>query len=235
MTRVARVRSADGVPLPMANLLASLTVGFLVATVAAAGVVTGDLASGGDKMTICHVPPGNPGAARTMEVSHQSWPSHEGHGDHEGACHGAEARAPASKPDLAPRTSIALRQDGEGRLDGDAVFDVVVANHGSQSALAVHVDGQLGGDGTWTVRAPAGAACGIDQARLACNLGDMPAGTKLVLRLQFDGFLSVCREVGTDLNLTAANDATAGDDHSRESVRVGACSPLDHDGMAALA
>lgn len=43
--------------------------------------------SGGEKkITICHIPPGNPGKAKTLTISASAWPAHQGHGDKEGAC-----------------------------------------------------------------------------------------------------------------------------------------------------
>src|SRR5215208_3188676 len=41
---------------------------------------------GNEKITICHIPPGNPAARRTLSVGASAWPSHEGHGDRRGAC-----------------------------------------------------------------------------------------------------------------------------------------------------
>lgn len=43
-------------------------------------------ATGGRPITICHVPPGNPGRARTLTVDESAWPAHQAHGDTEGAC-----------------------------------------------------------------------------------------------------------------------------------------------------
>jgi hypothetical protein len=40
----------------------------------------------GGKITICHIPPGNPSARRTLSVGEAAWSAHEGHGDHRGAC-----------------------------------------------------------------------------------------------------------------------------------------------------
>lgn len=37
-------------------------------------------------VTICHVPPGNPSNAHTIEVGESAVPAHIAHGDHEGAC-----------------------------------------------------------------------------------------------------------------------------------------------------
>ena len=37
-------------------------------------------------LTICHIPPGNPGNAHTITVDAASWPAHQGHGDYQGPC-----------------------------------------------------------------------------------------------------------------------------------------------------
>jgi len=42
----------------------------------------------GDKITICHIPPGNPDNAKTISISSSAWPAHERHGDTMGACNG---------------------------------------------------------------------------------------------------------------------------------------------------
>lgn len=39
-----------------------------------------------DKVTICHIPPGNPSRKHTIEVSVSAWPAHQGHGDTLGPC-----------------------------------------------------------------------------------------------------------------------------------------------------
>ena len=41
---------------------------------------------GEKKMTICHIPPGNPSKAKTLQIGSSAWPAHEAHGDTEGAC-----------------------------------------------------------------------------------------------------------------------------------------------------
>ena len=54
-----------------------------------------------NKMTICHVPPGNPGNAHTISVGKSAWNAHQKHGDYEGQCDGREV-AGASKENVAP-------------------------------------------------------------------------------------------------------------------------------------
>ncbi len=41
-----------------------------------------------NKITICHIPPGNPANAHTIQVSANAWPAHEAHGDFQGTCDG---------------------------------------------------------------------------------------------------------------------------------------------------
>jgi hypothetical protein len=40
----------------------------------------------GGRITICHIPPGNPGNKHEIEVDASAWPAHQGHGDTMGAC-----------------------------------------------------------------------------------------------------------------------------------------------------
>lgn len=48
---------------------------------------TDDGSGGGEKkITICHIPPGNPGKAKTLTIGASAWPAHQAHGDKEGAC-----------------------------------------------------------------------------------------------------------------------------------------------------
>ena len=43
--------------------------------------------SGEEKVTICHIPPGNPDNRHTITISISAWPAHESlHGDTMGAC-----------------------------------------------------------------------------------------------------------------------------------------------------
>lgn len=38
------------------------------------------------KMTICHIPPGNPSKKKTLSIGSSAWPAHQAHGDTEGEC-----------------------------------------------------------------------------------------------------------------------------------------------------
>ncbi|MGB0896474.1 MAG: hypothetical protein ACPGU9_03365 [Flavobacteriaceae bacterium] len=39
-----------------------------------------------EKITICHIPPGNPDNAHPITISVNAWPAHEAHGDVIGDC-----------------------------------------------------------------------------------------------------------------------------------------------------
>jgi len=210
-----------------------LAAGLLVVSASAVAGVAAD--SGDDKMTICHMPHGDPAGARTLQVSRSSWSGHQGHGDHQGACTDADRRAHPPTSPSGPATRVALDHDeGEGHLDGDASFKVVVLNHGAAPATGVQLAGTLGGDGRWSLRSDV-PGCTLAKGRLACDLGSLPAESSVTLRLEYDGHPDVCREVAIDLALTAANDATGGDDRAKESVHVGACAPLDRSAAEASA
>ena len=40
----------------------------------------------GEKITICHIPPGNPENAHAITIDVHAWPAHEAHGDVIGDC-----------------------------------------------------------------------------------------------------------------------------------------------------
>jgi hypothetical protein len=207
----------------MSNLVV-LVSGLTVALLAGAAGATGIASEDPDRMTICHK---HGGGAKTMEIPRNAWSGHKGHGDHEGACTSAEVGQ--SEPARRLTTVVALGHEGDGAVDGDAEFRLVVTNDGSNAATGLRLSGTLDGDGTWSVRPRPGAvtSCTVEQSRLSCDLADLRPGGESVIRLSFDGGLSICREVGLDVVLAAANDVSSGDDRARGSVRVGACSPLD--------
>ena len=41
---------------------------------------------GTEKVTICHIPPGNPDKKNTLSISISAWPAHQAHGDTQGPC-----------------------------------------------------------------------------------------------------------------------------------------------------
>jgi hypothetical protein len=50
------------------------------------------------KITICHIPPGNPNNPQTIEIPMSAWPAHQAHGDQLGACKEPEPPAPPTPP-----------------------------------------------------------------------------------------------------------------------------------------
>jgi hypothetical protein len=49
-----------------------------------------------EKITICHIPPGNSGNPQTIEIPLSAWPAHQAHGDVVGAC--VETPTPPTPP-----------------------------------------------------------------------------------------------------------------------------------------
>jgi hypothetical protein len=52
----------------------------------AACIILNSAAEGGNTVTICHIPPGNPGNAHSITVSVSALPAHLAHGDAMGEC-----------------------------------------------------------------------------------------------------------------------------------------------------
>jgi hypothetical protein len=64
-----------------------------VVKLVAALAITGSAvvyAGGGGKVDVCHIPPGNPANAHTINVSVNAVPAHLAHGDNLGACGATE-------------------------------------------------------------------------------------------------------------------------------------------------
>ncbi|MBI4411868.1 MAG: PQQ-binding-like beta-propeller repeat protein [Deltaproteobacteria bacterium] len=57
------------------------------------------------KVTICHIPPGNPANAHTIEIADSAWPAHLNHGDYEGECI-QEPPPPPPEPKLSKITVL---------------------------------------------------------------------------------------------------------------------------------
>lgn len=102
-------------------------------------------------VTLCHVPPGNPGAAHTVDVGAPSVPAHLAHGDSEGACADETGEDPEEDPEDPQEDS----EDGEakalvchappGNPDNGVTIEV------GESALPAHLahgdtEGACGGD-----------------------------------------------------------------------------------------
>src|SRR5262245_55782385 len=52
-----------------------------------------------DRVVVCHIPPGNPAGAHTIEISSSAVPAHLRHGDHIGACDGMMVCEPGATTD----------------------------------------------------------------------------------------------------------------------------------------
>jgi hypothetical protein len=57
-----------------------------VETVAGRAIQAAVLPPVESKITICHVPPGNPANAHTIVIGAPAWPAHSAHGDYQGPC-----------------------------------------------------------------------------------------------------------------------------------------------------
>jgi len=57
-----------------------------LAALAVLAVMSGTAQAKNEKITICHVPPGNPDNAHTITISENAWPAHQAHGDSQGEC-----------------------------------------------------------------------------------------------------------------------------------------------------
>jgi len=88
--------------------------------------------SGKTRLTICHVPPGNPDARRTMTVPESAWGAHESHGDALGPCDGYGERYDDGYGADAKRAKKAKKKKGKkeyrGGSDGDAADDEIEAD-----------------------------------------------------------------------------------------------------------
>lgn len=71
--------------------------------------------TGGGKVTICHIPPGNPAARHTIEIPNAALAAHLAHGDHIGPCSGG-----GGTPDPNMITILA-----EGTYDGETALVAV--------------------------------------------------------------------------------------------------------------
>jgi hypothetical protein len=58
----------------------------LIAVLGVFGIVASTQADSQGKVDVCHIPPGNPDNAHTINVSVNAVPAHLAHGDHLGSC-----------------------------------------------------------------------------------------------------------------------------------------------------
>jgi len=65
--------------------------GILITAVGLAVPLATAEAAGTNKVTICHIPPGNPANSHSITISESAWPAHrDNHGDYMGVCDGDE-------------------------------------------------------------------------------------------------------------------------------------------------
>ncbi len=77
--------------------------------------------SGKERLTVCHVPPGNPDARSTMTLPEAAWPAHESHGDSLGPCDGygvEERRAKRAGKKSSRKRDHAGSEGGSGESGG---------------------------------------------------------------------------------------------------------------------
>lgn len=74
--------------------------------------------SGKTRLTICHVPPGNPDAQRTMAIPEPAWGAHESHGDILGPCDGYDGEASDSHEDGVDPAKKVKKKDRKKYRDG---------------------------------------------------------------------------------------------------------------------
>ena len=107
------------------------------------------------KITICHIPPGNPENAHSIDIDEEVWPAHEAHGDTMGECPTDINRDPvisgpsyvegvedstieftvtASDPDGDSVTIETILPDGATYSDGTGLFQWVPSEAGSYIA-----------------------------------------------------------------------------------------------------
>ena len=87
-------------------------------------------------VTLCHVPPGNPGAAHTVDVGAPSVPAHLAHGDTEGACADDTGEDPEEDPDEDPESDeakVLVCHAPPGNPDNAVTIEV------AESALPAHL------------------------------------------------------------------------------------------------
>jgi hypothetical protein len=72
----------------------------------------------GQKVTICHIPPGNPGNAHTITVSENAVDAHLAHGDTLGECDTSSSLSPVSTDSVvsSPGTSYVICDDRNGEI-----------------------------------------------------------------------------------------------------------------------
>lgn len=140
----------------------------------AVAVMSQALSNSVQKITVCHIPPGNPGNAHTVSVGSPSLPAHLAHGDTVGEC------APPGE------------DDGEA---SPASVPICIADGAACSADSNCCSGLCGGSGICTSQCTSvfdgSSQCGTSM--------DCCAGAACIQGLCFEGL--TCKLQGTACNL----------------------------------
>ena len=83
-------------------------------------LVAGAAAAGGAKVDVCHIPPGNPDNAHTINVSDSALSAHMAHGDTEGACADDDAGSGGSKSGSSKSGSSKSGSSKSGKSSDDS-------------------------------------------------------------------------------------------------------------------
>lgn len=144
------------------------------------------------KVTICHVPPGNPENAQTIEVDANGWNGHDNHkGDYEGACKPAYQITPKGFGITCTDAWIA---PGRALTNGDHInIDVVV--NGVKQQRNAYVDRNIAGGydtlglrintGSGQVTVPLSAEA-VKTGKFSFNFGQYVSGSWTVEWAQFN-------------------------------------------------
>jgi Tol biopolymer transport system component len=144
---------------------------------AGACVPGGDDGDGGDdgneKITICHIPPGNPENAHEITISVNALPAHLAHGDYEGACVPVADDDGGTPDDVAADDDDGTPDDVAADDQGDGTDDVA-ADDDDGTPDDVAADDQ--GDGTDDVAADDGGDDEIAVRNICGAMTALPGG-----------------------------------------------------------
>lgn len=131
------------------------------------------MGGGKTKVTLCHIPPGNPDNAHTITVGEPALSAHRAHGDTEGACDPGEPLEDPADAELVVEL-FEGRAPHDGRPFGSALarqtFPVTALTGGSYAWVAAE---SLGAD--WTVVCHSPPAQGADYRTQAVHVDELAA------------------------------------------------------------
>jgi hypothetical protein len=93
----------------------------------AQGATEGDCPE--EELTICHIPPGNPGNPQTITVPSTAWAAHQAHGDSQGACNMAPMRICLDGQAMNIPTASWLAYQSQGATQGPCPVQEIVICH----------------------------------------------------------------------------------------------------------